>query len=219
MAEGPHGQLINGKYRLLAVLGEGAMGMVYRAEQLDAEGQSLREVALKMVQPSFPRAPDFARRFLREVRVAARLRGPHTVTVYDTGQTEQGQFYYAMELVRGPTLKEILQRQGPLPVTRVVRIVGQVCDALAEAHGQPEPIGHRDLKPANIFVEERQGQDWVKVGDFGIAKVLGEHTSRLTHTGASPGTPKYMAPEQWMGKEVDSRGGLYALGASCSMSC
>ncbi len=86
-------QLINGKYRLLAVLGEGAMGMVYRAAQLDAEGQPLREVALKVVQPAFSRDPDFARRFLREVRVTAQLRSPHTVTVYDTGQTEQGQLY------------------------------------------------------------------------------------------------------------------------------
>ncbi len=206
------GQLISEKYRLLAVLGEGAMGMVYRAEQLDAEGQPLREVALKVVQPAFSRDPDFARRFLREVRVTAQLRSPHTVTVHDTGQTEQGQFYYAMELVRGSTLKDLLQRQGSLPVARVVHIVGQVCDALAEAHGQLEPVVHRDLKPANIFVEERQGQDWVKVGDFGIAKIIGEHTSGLTHTGASPGTPKYMAPEQWMGKAVDGRADLYALG-------
>lgn len=117
-----------------------------------------------------------------------------------------------MELVRGPTLKDILQKHGPLPVERAVRIAGQVCDALAEAHGQPEPIVHRDLKPANIFVEERQGQDWAKVGDFGIAKIVGEHSSGLTHTGASPGTPKYMAPEQWMGREVDGRADLYALG-------
>ena len=87
------GQLISGKYRLLAVLGEGAMGVVYRAEQLDAEGQPLREVALKMVQPTFSRDPDFARCFLREVRIAARLRSPHTVTVYDTGHAEEGQLY------------------------------------------------------------------------------------------------------------------------------
>jgi serine/threonine protein kinase/tetratricopeptide (TPR) repeat protein len=211
MGEG-RGQLISSKYRLLAVLGEGAMGVVYRAEQLDTEGQPLREVALKMVQPTFSRDPDFARRFLREVRIAARLRNPHVVTVYDIGQSDVGQLYYAMELVEGLTLREVLQRHSPLPVGRVVRIVGQVCEALAEAHGLPEPIVHRDLKPANIFVETRQGQDWAKVGDFGIAKVVGEHPSGLTHTGASPGTPKYMAPEQWMGKEVDGRADLYALG-------
>lgn len=205
-------QLIGGKYRLQSVLGEGAMGVVYRAAQLDVEGQVLREVALKMVQPAFSRDPDFAHRFLREVRIAARLRSPHTVTVYDTGQADGGQLYYAMELVKGPTLREVLQRHGSLPVGRVVNIVGQVCEALAEAHSLPEPIVHRDLKPANIFMETRQGQDWIKVGDFGIAKVVGEHTSGLTHTGASPGTPRYMAPEQWKGKAVDGRADLYALG-------
>ncbi|MBI3301122.1 MAG: serine/threonine protein kinase [Deltaproteobacteria bacterium] len=150
MAEEIRGKMIGGKYRLLSLLGEGAMGMVYRAEQLDAEGQPLREVALKMVQPQFSRDPSFSRRFLREVRVAARLHSPHTVTVYDTGQAEQGQLYYAMELIQGPTLQEVLQRHGLLPVEHVVRIVGQVCEALAEAHSLSEPIVHRDLKPANI---------------------------------------------------------------------
>jgi serine/threonine-protein kinase len=211
MAEGG-GQIISGKYRLLSVLGEGAMGVVYRAAQLDAEGQVLREVALKMVQPSFSRDPDFTRRFLREVRVTARLHNPHTITVHDTGQSEAGQLYYAMELVEGPTLRGILRRFEPLSVGRAVSIIGQVCEALAEAHGLPEPIVHRDLKPANIFIENRQGHDWVKVGDFGIAKVVGEHSSGLAHTGASPGTPRYMAPEQWKGKAIDGRADLYAVG-------
>ena len=205
-------KIIGGKYRLLSALGEGAMGVVYRAEQLDAEGQPLREVALKTIQPQFSSDPNFSRRFLREVRIAARLRSPHTVTVYDTGQTEEGQLYYAMELVGGSTLKEVLQRQRPMPIGRIVKIVGQICEALAAAHSLPEPIVHRDLKPANIFIETRRGQDWVKVGDFGIAKVLGEQTSELTQTGVSLGTPLYMAPEQWMGKEVDGRADLYALG-------
>jgi|SRR5581483_1925442 len=212
------GQIISGKYRLLSVLGEGARGVVYRAAQLDAEGQTLREVALKMVQPSFSRDPDFTRRFLREVRVTARLRNPHTITVHDTGQSETGQLYYAMELVEGLTLRELLRPHGSLPVERAVRIVGQVCEALEEAHSLPEPIVHRDLKPANIFVETQQGQDWVKVGDFGIAKVIGEHTSGLPHTGASLGTPRYMAPEQWKGKTIDGRVDLYAVGISC-MNC
>ena len=151
------GQVISGKYRLLSVLGEGAMGVVYRAAQLDVEKQVLREVALKMVQPSFSRDPDFTHRFLREVRVTARLRNPHTITVHDTGQSETGQLYYAMELVEGPTLRDILRRFEPMSVGRAVNIIGQVCEALAEAHGLPEPIVHRDLKPANIFIETRQG--------------------------------------------------------------
>ena len=205
-------KLIGGKYRVVAPLGTGAMGVVYRAEQLDVEGHALREVALKTMRPEFSRDPDFSKRFLREVRVAARLRSAHTVTIYDSGRDDIGQLYYTMEIIKGQTLKEVLQSQGILSVERVVRIVSQICDALAEAHGLPEPIVHRDIKPANIFLEEHQGEDWVKVGDFGIAKVLGEETSNLSHTGVSPGTPRYMAPEQWRGEIVDARSDLYALG-------
>ena len=205
-------KLIGGKYRVVAPLGQGAMGVVYRAEQLDIENHVLREVALKTLRPELSRDPDFSRRFLREVRVAARLRNPHTVTVYDSGLDNEGQLFYTMEIIQGRTLKEVIQSSGTLPVERVVRIVSQICEALGEAHGLPEPIVHRDIKPANIFLEEQQDEDWVKVGDFGIAKVLGEETSGLSHTGVSPGTPRYMAPEQWMGKEIDGRADLYALG-------
>jgi ankyrin repeat protein/serine/threonine protein kinase len=205
-------KLIGDKYRVVALLGQGAMGVVYRAEQLDVEGHVLREVALKTMRPEFSRDPDFSKRFLREVRVAARLRSAHTVTIYDSGRDDIGQLFYTMEIIKGQTLKEILQSQGTLSVERVVRIVSQVCDALAEAHGLPEPIVHRDIKPANIFLEEHQGEDRVKVGDFGIAKVLGEETSNLSHTGVSPGTPRYMAPEQWRGEVIDARSDLYALG-------
>lgn len=205
-------KLIGGKYRVIAPLGQGAMGVVYRAEQLDIENHVLREVALKTLRPELSRDPDFSRRFLREVRVAARLRNPHTVTVYDSGLDNEGQLFYTMEIIHGRTLKEAMQSSGPLPAPRAVCIVSQICEALAEAHGLPEPIVHRDIKPANIFLEQQQGEDWVKVGDFGIAKVLGEETSGLSHTGVSPGTPRYMAPEQWMGKEIDGRADLYALG-------
>src|SRR4030095_5426642 len=205
-------KLIGDKYRVVALLGQGAMGVVYRAAQLDVEGHVLREVALKTMRPEFSRDPDFSKRFLREVRVAERLRSAHTVTIYDSGRDDIGQLYYTMEIIKGQTLREILQSQGTLSVERVVRIVSQVCDALAAAHGLPEPIVHRDIQPANIFLHEHQGEDWVKVGDFGIAKILGEETSNLSHTGVSPGTPRYMAPEQWRGEVVDARSDLYALG-------
>src|SRR5262245_32708894 len=155
------------------------MGVVYQAAHLDLEGRVLREVALKMVRPDLAVDPavaaEFARRFLREVRIAMRLGSPHIVTVYDCGHSEDGQLYFTMEFVRGPTLKEVLQHGGVLPLDRVVTITQQICDALTEAHGGPEPIVHRDLKPGNIFIVPRQGQDWVKVGDFGIAKVFGPH--------------------------------------------
>lgn len=212
MAQEAFGKIIGGKYRLRSLLGKGGMGIVYRAEQLDVEGQPLREVALKMIQLEFSRDPNLSRRFLREVRVAASLRSPNALIVYDSGLTQEGQPYFAMELVRGPTLREVLQREKILPVERVVSIIGQVCKALAEAHSLSESVVHRDLKPENIFLEKREGQDWVKIGDFGIAKVLEKYTRKLTRPGAPPGTPRYMAPEQWAGKEVDGRTDLYALG-------
>lgn len=206
------GSTINGRYHLLAELGRGAMGVVYRAEQLDAEGQARRVVAVKTLKPEFSQDPDFARRFLREVGVSMQLRSPHALTVHDSGRDESGQLYYVMEFV-AQTLKDFLQEQGQLSVERTVTIIGQLCDALAEAHSLPDPVVHRDIKPANIFVMKHRGQDWVKLGDFGIAKLLNEHTTVLTHTGqASPGTPRYMAPEQWLGQAVDGRTDLYSLG-------
>ena len=159
MADSLIGTNISGKYHLRAILGRGAMGEVYRATQLDVEGEPLREVALKMIRIESSLDPLFYRRFLQEVRVMAKLHSPHTVTVYDSGQTETGQPYFAMELVNGSTLRELLNREGTLSVQRAAAIAGQICDALAEAHGLPEPIVHRDLKPGNIFIAQQQGQD------------------------------------------------------------
>ena len=130
----------------------------------------------------------------------------------DRGQGEEGQLFFSMELISGPTLRELLNTHGSLPLERAISIVQQICLALSEAHGLPEPIIHRDLKPPNIFVEQQHGRDWVKVGDFGIAKVLSEHSSGLTQTGMLIGTPRYMAPEQWRGVAIDGRADLYAVG-------
>jgi len=190
------------------------MGVVYRAEQLDVRGRPLREVALKTLRDELSHDENFAHRFLDEIRVVAQLRGAHVITFYDVNTDEGGQLYYTMELVRGQTLKELVQRQGSLAVPRVIRVIGQICEALSEAHSLSHPIVHRDLKPANIFLEEHQKEEWVKVGDFGIAKILGEQTARLTAVGTpGPGTPRYMAPEQWKGEELSNRTDLYALGA------
>jgi serine/threonine-protein kinase len=131
------GTVIAGKYRLLAKLGEGAMGVVYRAEQLGADGEALRQVALKMVQPAASVDSGFAKRFLREIRVAARLKSPHVVTVHDAGSTEDGKLFFCMELVEGPTLREILDRDGRLWPERARRIATQICDVLSEAHTAP----------------------------------------------------------------------------------
>jgi serine/threonine-protein kinase len=204
--------ILNHKYRLVAELGRGAMGVVYRAEQLDVEGHVQRLVALKTLRAELSTNPEFARRFLHEIRITMTLNNPHIVTVYDSGRDETGQLYFTMELVQGQTLRELLRQEGSLSVEHTLHITGQICEALAEAHSRVDPIVHRDLKPANIFLAQRQGKDWAKIGDFGIAKIVGDHTDGLTRTGMTPGTPRYMAPEQCLGHTVDSRTDLYALG-------
>ena len=210
MAEEEQGILIDRKYRLLSELGSGAMGVVYRAEQLDGEGRPYRIVAVKTLRSELSKDENFSRRFLREVRVAMQLRSPHVLTVYDSGMDESGRLYYVMEYMP-QTLKELM-RQGPVPVERAVAITLQICDALAEAHSLPAPVVHRDIKPANIFLEQVRGKDRVKVGDFGIAKIISEEAPQLTGTGMNLGTPRYMAPEQWSDQALDGRTDLYALG-------
>ncbi len=204
--------MIVDKYRILGTLGEGGMGTVYRAEQLGPDGEALREVALKTVHAAHASNEVFARRFLREVRVTASLSNPHAVTVYDAGRTPEGALYFAMELIRGETLGELLKREAPLPPQRAARIAQQICDALADAHKPPLGIVHRDLKPPNVFVIKTAGGDHVKVADFGIAK-LANDGANLTSTGFVVGTPRYMPPEQWRGEEIDGRADLYSLGA------
>jgi formylglycine-generating enzyme required for sulfatase activity len=206
------GKVIDRKYRLVAELGRGAMGVVYRAEQLDVEGRPQRQIALKTMRLEASCDPEFSRRFLREIRVAMQLHGRYTVTVYDSGKDENGQLYYTMELVEGQTLQDLLRQHRILSTERGVRLACQICEGLAEAPRLPEPVVHRDLKPANIFIEQSSGQEWIKIGDFGIAKVLSEQTAGLTQPGQIQGTPRYMAPEQWLGKAIDHRTDLYALG-------
>lgn len=203
--------LFAGKYRLLSVLAVGGMAVVHRAEQLDSEGVALRHVALKMVKPEFLATPGFAERFLREVRISMRLRGSHIVTTYDAGKSDTNLLYFTMELLEGTTLLHVLKREGKLLPPRAMNIAAQICEALSEAHGQSRPIVHRDLKPANVFVEQWKGEDWIKVADFGIAKVH-DGTDQITQAGVVLGTPSYMAPEQWTGEETDARSDLYAIG-------
>jgi serine/threonine-protein kinase len=204
---------IAGKYRLLSVLGEGGMGVVYRAEQLDATGAPMREVALKMLRAEVLKDPEFSKRFMREARVAARINSPNSVMLFESATTDDGQLFYSMELVNGPTLADVLQKSPTLPLERALRIVCQICEVLAIAHNLPEPVVHRDLKPENIFLEQDWGgEERIKVGDFGIAKLLSQQQSQLTTSDISPGTPWYMAPEQWKSEPVDGRADLYALG-------
>ena len=187
-----------GKYRILGVLGKGAMGLVYRAE----DPLLGRQCAIKVID-SADVTDEMKQRFIHEARAVAKLDHPNIVVVYDLGEHE-GQPYIAMELLVGEDLKSVLRRKPRLPVREAVDIIVQVCDGLAYAHERR--IIHRDIKPANIHLCP-DGR--VKIVDFGVAKM--ESTS-LTQTGMVIGTPDYMSPEQIQGKAVDPRSDIFSTG-------
>ena len=198
-----------GQYTLEQKLGEGGMGMVYRARH----AMMRRPTAVKLLQPEKAGEASLAR-FELEVQQTARLTHPNTITIYDYGRTPDGVFYYAMELLDGATLEAVVERGGPQPPGRVLRVMEMVAGGLAEAHG----IGiiHRDIKPANIFLCRQGGElDIAKVLDFGLVKVVeGAEDADLTHDGVVSGTPQYLAPEALTDPDtIDGRSDLYALGA------
>jgi len=198
-----------GSYRLVAQIGHGGMGEVWRAEHR----MLARDAAIKLVRPGTDASGrELMARFEREAKATAGLRSPHTVQLYDFGRSDDGAFYYVMELLEGFTLEEIVRRFGPLPAGRVVHLLRQVCHSLAEAHAAG--LVHRDIKPGNIFVCRYGGDpDFVKVLDFGLVKTLAASAADLTQTGFLAGTPAYMPPEMALGRPVDGRTDLYALGA------
>jgi serine/threonine-protein kinase len=210
------GRTLDGKYRLEASLGAGAMGAVYRALHVELK----QPVAIKVVRPQLVREkPQLARRFKAEAQTASQLDHPNTVRVFDFGQTEDGYLYLVMELVEGEDLEHRLERRSRLPRPDALRIAAQIARALARAHRQG--VIHRDLKPANVLItnpaDDLESGEQVKVCDFGLAKLLdgGVDTSRsgpLTEHGAIFGTPSYMAPEQAKGDEVDPRTDIYSFG-------
>jgi len=198
-----------GQYTLEKKLGEGGMGMVYRA----SHAMMRRPTAVKLLQLEKAGEASMAR-FELEVQQTARLTHPNTITIYDYGRTPDGVFYYAMELLDGATLEAVVERDGPQPPGRVLRAMEMVAGGLAEAHD----IGiiHRDIKPANIFLCRQGGElDIAKVLDFGLVKVVEEsQDADLTRDGVVSGTPQYMAPEAITDPDtVDGRSDLYALGA------
>ena len=203
------GQTIDGRFKIIDLLGMGGMGAVYRAYQLSMD----RHVALKVLRRDLAGDEQAVRRFFREARAVSKLASPHTITVFDFGQSSGGLLYIAMELLTGRSLRRVRDDDPrPMDAARAVRVVDQILDSLVEAH--EVGVLHRDLKPDNVFVLEGRGSDdFVKVLDFGIAKVqgAGEGTS-LTGTGMAFGTPTYMSPEQAQAKEVDARSDLYSVG-------
>ena len=166
-----------------------------------------------MIRPERAGDPRSLERFEHEVRATARLSDPHIVEVYDYGRTEDGTFFYVMEYLHGLSLDELVGRHGPLPPGRVIYLLRQACEALAEAHAAG--LVHRDLTPANIFAARRgRRYDFVKVLDFGLVDaVAARHEAGPSRGGPGPGTPQYMAPEQVTGdRAIDGRCDLYTLG-------
>jgi eukaryotic-like serine/threonine-protein kinase len=198
-----------GQYTLLEKIGQGGMGVVYRAEH----EMLRRPTAIKLLAP-LSAGEQSLRRFEREAQLTARLTNPHTVSVYDFGRTPEGAFYYVMEYLDGIDLERLVREEGPLPPGRVVHILRQVCEALAEAHGVG--LVHRDIKPANILLSELGGiSDFAKVLDFGLVKDINvPDDARLTREDVFAGTLHYLAPETIQdGRSPDPRSDLYALGA------
>jgi serine/threonine-protein kinase len=192
------------------------MGVVYLAEHQLLK----RPCALKLIAPDRAGEPRALARFEREVRVTARLTHPNTVEIYDYGRTEDGRFYYVMELLDGLSLADLVARHGPLPAGRAIFLLRQACGALAEAHAAG--LVHRDLKPANIFAARRGNlHDFAKLLDFGLVLPLapagagpGPSTVEPSLEGHIAGSPLYMAPEQATGvQRPDARSDLYGLGA------
>ncbi|MCA1977945.1 MAG: protein kinase [Thiobacillus sp.] len=191
-----------GRYEILDAIGQGAMGTVYRALDPLIE----REVAIKAVPLAQLRGegPDAEARFLREAQSAGRLSHPNIVTIYDVGETDT-LAYIAMEYLPGSTLRDLMDR-SPLPPALAMETALQMAEALAFAH--EHGVVHRDIKPANVVVTGQRGR--IKLTDFGIARLV---NSNQTQAGQMLGSPRYMSPEQAMGREVDGRSDIFSLGA------
>lgn len=203
-----------GSYQLVAQIGSGGMGEVWRARhRMLARDAAIKLMRAELVLLQTGREAEVARaRFQREARVIASLRCPHTVYLLDFGVTQSGSFYYVMELLDGISLDLLVDKFGPQPAGRVVHILSQVCESLEEAHARG--VIHRDIKPSNIFLCVLGLEcDFAKVLDFGLMKDLTSNEPRLTIEGTAAGTPAYMAPEIAMGEgTADGRADLYSLG-------
>jgi len=205
------GSLLGERYQLLRLIGEGGMGAVYLATHVIIG----KQIAVKVLSPDYSRNPADVQRFLGEARAASLIRHDHVVDIADFGYTPQGQAYLVMEYLEGEDLAHMLQRVGRMGWFRVSNLIMQIGSALAAAHAKG--IVHRDMKPENCFRVRRDGdEDFIKVLDFGIAKIVddrfkkGEHS--LTIEGGIIGTPEYIAPELCRGLKADARVDIYALG-------
>lgn len=187
-------------YELLGTLGTGGFGRVYHVRDLHLE----REVALKVLHPSLTRDPEVVERFRREAQLAAGLNHPNIVNIYDIAG-RSGLIWYTMELINGPSLAQEVERQGPLPLDRVLRLLREALSALAHAHGSG--LVHRDIKPENMLIAPDGS---LQITDFGLAIALRGKFGGAT---SQSGTPQFASPEQLLGERVDQRSDLYSLAA------
>jgi len=194
---------LEGRYHIVQQRGAGGMAFVYQARDLKHD----RDVALKVLRPELA-ANLGVDRFVREIRIAARLEHPHILTLIDSGEAD-GLLYYVMPYIEGESLREKMDREGALPIPEAARILREVADALAYAHGQG--VVHRDIKPDNVLLSSGHAE----IMDFGVAKAVSDATGvqSITTTGMAIGTPAYMAPEQAAADpNVDHRADIYAVG-------
>ena len=201
------GKVVDGRYRVIEVIGRGGMGVVYRVEHL----RMGKIAAMKVLHRDLASDPDTVQRFEREAAAVSKLHHPHTVQVFDFG-TAQGALYLIMEYVRGLDLAHVITRDGPMPWSRAAPLLAQICGALQEAHELG--IIHRDLKPENVLITRTtNGRDYAKVLDFGLAK-LERTIVPKSETGRQQvvGTPYFMSPEQIRGDDVDARTDIYSFG-------
>lgn len=204
------GLVVGERYRLIELVGKGGMGTVYRAEHVHIR----KSFALKVLHRELTHHAEAVKRFEREAIAAGRIEHPNVATAIDFGKLPNGAFYLVLEYVQGRTLRQLLTAEKRLPIARAVHIARQIASALASAHGAG--VVHRDLKPDNVMlVESSVEADWIKVLDFGVAKLRTEDVpeeTAITRFGTVFGTPEYMSPEQALGQAVDASSDLYALG-------
>lgn len=202
------GTILDNKYRLTSLLGDGGMAYVFAAERLRIGDTA----AIKLMHPEIAHDEVKKRRFQLEAKTTAAVKHPNVVTVYDCAETPEGQSYLVLELLNGITLAKHIQRGQILEISRVLDIVTPICAALNLAHSKG--ILHRDLKPSNIVLHRLEdGTEMVKLIDFGIVKMLNESNANpLTQQGFVVGTPEYLSPERYSGRNIDARSDIYSLG-------
>ncbi|HEX2879041.1 MAG TPA: protein kinase, partial [Polyangiaceae bacterium] len=203
------GVVLDQKYRLTAILGQGGFGTVYRGVHVSLN----KDVAIKTLHADYLQSADIVQRFRQEGVSACRVRHPNAVVVLDAGTTSSGVPYLVMELLEGNSLADELAQKGAMRLRRAVELIDPVCNALREAHASG--IIHRDIKPANILLSrDPTGAEVVKVLDFGIAKFIDSQASNNNTMNQAAGTPRYMAPERLLGEHSDAKADVYSVGVT-----